>query len=126
MLQVTVSALVASVLFCGCAQQSASKEATGSKVATIQMEGNPTTGYTWQKNIEPEDVVKISEKAESMGKPGMVGAPSMFTYEFEGLKEGEATVTFSYARSWEKDVPPIKTRTFRVKIDKDLNVTLSE
>jgi len=45
-------------------------------------------------------------------------------FTFESIAEGEAELVFSYLRTWEKDIPPIKIVTYKVIVDSNKNVTL--
>ena len=51
-----------------------------------------------------------------------VGASGTFSFEFEGLKEGEVELYFTYAREWE-DKEPAKEVTYKFNVDKDGNIT---
>ncbi len=87
-----------------------------SQKTRIQMEGNPTTGYTWIYQIEDEGIISISEKIEAIGKKGLMGVPSLFTYTIQSLKEGSTKVHFEYKRSWE-DLAPIEEKDYEVEVD---------
>jgi predicted secreted protein len=84
---------------------------------THELEGNPTTGYTWQYKAENPEIVKITEEIVSENKDGMVGTPSKFKYKIEGAKAGSTQILFTYQRSWEKDVAPAQTDTLTVNIE---------
>jgi len=81
-----------------------------------ELEGNLTTGYTWQYKAENPEIVKITEEIVSENKNGMVGTPSKFKYKIEGLKTGSTQILFTYQRSWEKDIPPAQTDTLTVNV----------
>ena len=80
----------------------------------IELEGNPTTGYTWE--VEPYDssVIKATGEPEYQAETQAIGAGGLYTFRFQTLTDGQATLKFIYHRTFEKDVPPI--RTFEVKI----------
>ncbi|MBO4318976.1 MAG: protease inhibitor I42 family protein [Treponema sp.] len=82
----------------------------------IEMEGNPTTGYTWVYTIEDESIVCLEQKTKYLGSRNMSGAPSLFTYTVISLKPGTTKITFEYKRPWE-DKPAEKTKTYTVTVD---------
>jgi predicted secreted protein len=87
------------------------------KSITHELEGNPTTGYTWQYKAENPEIVKITEEIVSENKDGMVGTPSKFKYKIEGAKAGSTQILFTYQRSWEKNVAPAQTDTLTVNVE---------
>ena len=84
---------------------------------THELDGNPTTGYTWQYKAEKPEIVKITEEIVSENKDGMVGTPSKFKYKIEGVKIGSTQILFTYQRSWEKDVAPAQTDTLKINVE---------
>ena len=68
----------------------------------VALDANATTGYEWKSSIEGAAVKAAGDEYEadttSDGKAG-AGGVHTFTYQAEG--SGEATVTLTYARSWE-------------------------
>jgi inhibitor of cysteine peptidase len=78
----------------------------------ISLEGNITTGYSWQ-------TTELSGQAvESLGKPsyvtrlhapGIVGVGGTFTFRFKAVRPGTAALKLIYVRPWEKDQPPQET-----------------
>ncbi|MCR5698453.1 MAG: protease inhibitor I42 family protein [Treponemataceae bacterium] len=86
-----------------------------SQSSLVELEGNPTTGYTWSYEIYDESIIKIDEKVESLGDKGVMGAPSRFEYTIKSLKAGNTVVRFEYKRPWEED--PIEVRFIDVHVD---------
>lgn len=96
---------------------------SGSSVYKVELEGNPTTGYTWQYKMNPEGIVKEvkNEYVEDKQSGDAVGVGGKYVFEFEGVKAGEVTLEFRYARSWE-DEEPSDQKTIVLKVDDKLNV----
>jgi predicted secreted protein len=67
---------------------------------TISFESNPTTGYSWFAETEPEFVKVVDEKFET--KSNLIGASGVQTFIFQSLKAGQTKITLSYMRPWEK------------------------
>ena len=98
------------------------------KQAVISLEGNVTTGYYWSFRQTKDDIVRevsneyIPKKSDKM----IVGSGGDFLFVFEGLKEGETELIFEYARPWEKDIKPIKSKRYIFKVDSNKKISYSE
>ncbi|MDZ7394162.1 MAG: protease inhibitor I42 family protein [candidate division KSB1 bacterium] len=80
---------------------------------TVSLEGNPTTGFTWEV-AELDSAAIVQEKeAEFVPHSRLIGAPGTFTFHFRALKKGTATLRLVYRRPWEKEVP---ADTFSVRV----------
>ncbi len=93
-----ISAITAIVLLCGCSA------ANSKRVFTIELDENPTTGYSWSYTIEQPDMVKELENSyhePQSSDPTVLGAGGKRIYKFETINDGIVTFTFSYARPWE-------------------------
>jgi len=83
----------------------------------VKLEGNPTTGYTWEaQNLDTTILAKVGETEFESGNPGLVGAGGTLILTFKALKPGVTTLTLIYHRSWETDVPPAETFTLQVTV----------
>ena len=87
--------MMVGTVFTSCATFSSHK-------AVIELGGNPTTGYTWNYEIEDEAVIEVDEEISYLGKNGVVGAPSKFKYTIHSLKAGNTQIKFEYKRPWEQ------------------------
>lgn len=93
----------------------------------IELESNPSTGYSWNYSASEEGIVKlVNEKYNEPTNENMVGVPGTQVYQFKGLKEGTVILTFTYARSWETDVAPVDIKTYTLKVDKNLKIILEK
>ena len=92
---------------------------------TIELKGNPTTGYSWFYEIEDESVISIEEDVKYLGDKGMVGAPSLFTYTVTARKSGSTKITFEYKRPWEVQ-PALETKIYEVSVDEQGRLVISE
>ena len=78
---------------------------------------NPSTGYDWKFDFNPNYIVSTGESLEGeVGEEDMVGAPSQGTYTFKALLTGETDMTALYLRSFEKRVPPEEVKIYHIKI----------
>ena len=60
----------------------------------VKLDANPTTGYEWTFQID--EFVPASDGAQPK-----TGEGGVHTFNFKADGSGEATLTFTYARSWE-------------------------
>lgn len=89
----------------------------------FELESNPTTGYQWTVAVEGDAVQVAEGEMESDAQEDIAGAPGMQRFMVTGLSEGEATLTFTYARAWEKTAED-QTVVVRATVDDQLAVTL--
>lgn len=84
----------------------------------IELEGNATTGYRWMYKADPEGIVEeVSNDYIVEGDDGEAGTPGTFVFVFEGVKEGETTLEFRYARAWEDEDAQSVSYTLSVDAD---------
>ena len=97
-------------------------------VKVITLAENPTTGYTWSYAIADETVAVVEgdEYTPAQVEEGMVGAGGSHAYRVSGLKEGETTITFTYARSWESGEEPANTATYTLKVNANNEISVVE
>ncbi len=85
----------------------------------IALESNPTTGYQWQLAHELDDEL-LELVAQDFEKPeeDLMGAPGTELWTFKGKGVGQTTISFKYARPWEKEAEPLEVKDFSVVIRK--------
>jgi inhibitor of cysteine peptidase len=83
----------------------------------IALDSNQTTGYQWELS-EPldESVVKLVGSEYISDKPITAGSGGVEVWTFEAVGEGETEISMAYVRSWEKDVEPAQSKTFKVAV----------
>ncbi len=93
----------------------------------VILNGNPTTGYAWTWVVASEnDIVEVDggyaadESAEGLM---LVGAGGKYCFTLRGVSEGDAVITFAYARAWETK-EPLYTLVYHVHVDAAMNVTI--
>ena len=98
------------------------------KTAVIELEGNPTTGYTWVYTMSPRGIIsEISNEyiPDSSGEK-LVGAGGKFVFTFEAISKGTAEIFFSYLRIWEEGKAPIRTAVYKATVDERKNLILTQ
>ena len=72
---------------------------------TIELKGNPTTGYSWFYEIEDDSVISIEEDVTR--------------------ESGSTKITFEYKRPWETQ-PALETKVYEVSVDDQGRLVISE
>jgi inhibitor of cysteine peptidase len=86
------------------------------QVLVIALEGNPTTGYTWEAVELEEQVLRQKGETEFKPKSDAVGASGVQTLRFEAVNAGQTDLKLIYHRPWEKDVEPLETFSVQVVV----------
>ena len=102
-----------------------SQKSFKSDSVTIELKGNPSTGYTWEAVLSSENVVTVSKDVKYLGSEGMVGAPSMFYFTVSSLSSGNTVLTLEYKRPWEEK-EPLEKKVYNINVDKKGKITMEE
>ena len=102
-----------------------SQKSFKSDSVTIELKGNPSTGYTWEAVLASENIVEISKDVKYLGAEGMVGAPSMFYFTVSSLSSGCTVLTLEYKRPWEEKVP-LEKKVYNITVDEKGKITMEE
>jgi inhibitor of cysteine peptidase len=121
-----ILAVVVMAGICGCSAQSAlalegaddGREVTLQKgqTLTIKLEGNPTTGYSWEVVESEGAIVQQVGEPEFEADSDLLGAPGTQTLRFEAVETGQMELKLVYQRPWETDVEPLETFTVQVTV----------
>jgi inhibitor of cysteine peptidase len=84
---------------------------------TVKLPSNPSTGYAWTVVGDPSPL-KLQKTSFRKGasKSGSMGASGPAVFQLSATSAGMATLTLVYRRSWEYNLPPMKTFTVRVNV----------
>ena len=102
-----------------------SQKSFKSDSVTIELKGNPSTGFTWISTLSSENIVEISKDVKYLGAEGMVGAPSMFYFTVSSLASGNTVLTLEYKRPWEEK-EPLEKKAYNITVDKKGKITMEE
>lgn len=84
--------------------------ATVGKPLLVQLQANPSTGFTWKASAVPTFTAQVGEPVfVSQAPSGTVGAGGTQNFTFTVKAAGEGPLAFVYARPFEKGVAPAKT-----------------
>ena len=86
----------------------------------IALPSNGSTGYSWSvTGVEGSILTPAQPYGEEITdphQPGMVGVGGSTHWRLTAARAGTATLTFTYARPWERDAAPAETATYRVVV----------
>ena len=88
-------------------------DATLGKAFEIDLDANPSTGYSWNPVFDSQFLALTSRNIEH-GSGKLIGAPVKERFTFVPLKTGTVEIEFRYFRSWEKE--SVKIERFSVDI----------
>lgn len=87
---------------------------------SVSLPSNGTTGYSWSVAAFNEGVLTRGEpfgqERTDAHPAGMVGVGGQTHWRFIAAAPGETSLTFTYARPWEKDTPPVQTAHYTVRV----------
>ncbi|MCR4676751.1 MAG: protease inhibitor I42 family protein [Sphaerochaetaceae bacterium] len=91
---------------------------------TVNVAGNPTTGYEW--TVEDTQSLKcvVSDYVADPVDKEIVGAGGVYHFELIAKHPGTYTVDFKYARSWEEQ--SAASFSIRATINENLIITAME
>jgi inhibitor of cysteine peptidase len=83
----------------------------------IALEGNPTTGYTWEVAPGSGDQVALQGEPEFKADSNALGSGGMMTLQFKAVQQGTAPLKLIYHRTFEPGVAPLQTFEVTVVVD---------
>ena len=102
-----------------------SQKSFESDSVTIELKGNPSTGFTWISTLSDENIVEVSKDVKYRGSEGMVGAPSMFYFTVRSLSVGNTVLTLEYKRPWEEK-ESLEKKVYNITVDEKGKITMEE
>lgn len=97
----------------------------GQKTAEISLEGNSTTGCSWEYGMKTEGIIKEDSNEYKPEDTGLDGSGGTYTWKFSALKEGTTEITFKYSQPWEKE-KAYETKTYICTVDNELRISIKE
>jgi len=90
---------------------------------TVTLAENPTTGFSWQYEIQDKSAVKLVDDlyVPSDTDTRIVGAGGMHSFTFACLKDCETSVIMTYKRPW-KGGETAEKRLIRIRYQKGSNL----
>lgn len=93
-------------------------KATVGQKFIICLESNPTTGYKWEiaKPLD-SNIVMFVYSSYKPGRRKLIGGGGRELWVFRAVGRGKTEIWFRYARSWERGVPPVDKKMFKVFVE---------
>ncbi len=78
-------------------------------VLNITLEGNPTTGYTWEVVPGGSGVLEQQGEPAFKADSSALGSGGMMTLQFKATQTGTTALKLIYHRTFEPNVAPLQT-----------------
>ena len=75
----------------------------------LVLDGTPTTGYIWETDFVVPSAIKPVGNPDFKAASQRLGAGGSYTFRFQAVAEGQATLTLIYHRPFESQPAPLKT-----------------
>jgi inhibitor of cysteine peptidase len=72
----------------------------------LALTGNPTTGYTWQLEVDPHHLELLDQSFEPVD--GGIGAGGHEVFRLRALADGQTEIACEYRRPWDKEARDTK------------------
>jgi predicted secreted protein len=117
-----VTAVAAIVIADEVLAQAGPIQITEGDTTTLQLDGNPSTGYSWVLQDEPRaysqfvsvEVLGYSKPEPKPGERPLLGAPKKFQVLVTGTAAGRAVLVFNYVKAGTP--APAKTQQFTIEV----------
>ncbi len=86
-------------------------------VLVVSLEGNPTTGYTWETAPGSGDLVAQQGEPEFKADTSALGSGGVMTLRFTAVKQGTAPLKLIYHRTFEPGVAPLQSFEVTVVVE---------
>ena len=86
----------------------------------VNLDGNQATGHRWSLTRAADPVLtQVGEAtyAQRAAEGRLSGSGGVTTFHFRGAALGTASLAFTYRRTWEPNIPPVKTVRFDIKVE---------
>jgi inhibitor of cysteine peptidase len=84
---------------------------------TLQLRGNPSTGYSWELNVSEGLSILSDEYIQDPVPENSTGAPGIHSWIIQAVDPGSQQVNGIYKRSWETTTGTEDNFTLTVEVD---------
>lgn len=78
-------------------------------VLEVDLEGNPTTGYTWEPAPGGGALLILQGEAEFKANTKAMGSGGIITLRLKAVQAGKMKLKLVYHRTFEPNIPPAKS-----------------
>ena len=98
---------------------------TGKGKIRLQVESNPSTGFTWRSAVSDESVLCLTDEDYIPYEydEGKVGVGGLRVFDYLAGSPGISEITLTYSRTFEEGTE-VSVKRFRFRVEGDLEVTL--
>jgi len=82
----------------------------------IVLQGNPTTGYTWEVKPGSEALLKQKGEPEFTPDSKALGSEGRMTFRFDVVAVGKGSLVLLYRRAFEPEARPLRTFGIRIVV----------
>lgn len=95
-------------------------------VLAVTLDGNPTTGYTWEYTGDKSEKIEVAEPKYTPSETdgNIAGSGGTFEFDITGKKPGNCTAEFSYLRTFEGESSVIKKAVYNLYVTSDGKITV--
>jgi inhibitor of cysteine peptidase len=86
-------------------------------IVEVALDGNPTTGYTWEQAPGSGDLLTQQGDPEFKADTNALGSGGIMTLRFKALHPGTYPLQLIYHRTFEPNVAPLHTFEATVVVD---------
>ena len=94
-------------------------QVTTGDLLVFRLPSNRSTGYSWSAATSKCSLLgQVGDAGYELPKSAkrLAGSGGTEVWKFRALEAGSLTITFAYARPWEKGIPPVRTLSWPVTI----------
>jgi inhibitor of cysteine peptidase len=84
----------------------------------VTLEGNPTTGFTWEVASSDPAILKPLGEAQFTPDTSALGSGGKVSLQFEAIGTGQTPLKLIYHRPFEVGAAPLKTYDLTVSVEK--------
>ncbi len=84
----------------------------------VALDGNPTTGYTWEALPGSSTVLQQQGQPEFKPDSNALGSGGLMTLRFKAVQAGTADLKLIYHRTFEPNVPPLQSFEVTIVVDR--------
>jgi inhibitor of cysteine peptidase len=85
-------------------------------IVQVVLEGNPTTGFTWEVAETDERLLALQGEAEYQSEKNIPGSGGVFTFTFLAQASGGVELKLIYHRTFEEGIAPEREYTLILDI----------
>jgi len=91
-------------------------EARVGDLIELTIEGNPTTGYTWEWIKDEGTIVELQGEPEYSADSDLIGSGGVYKFVFHMKDSGDGALRLVYHRTFEPDVPPLEEFSITLQV----------